>query len=139
MSKTLDPKCPVARTLDIVGERWTILILRDLFLHGPRKFQDLQDSLSGVAPNTISARIKTLMDGGVIARRLYSDHPPRAEYYLTQRGLDLKPALLALRDWGEKYTDGPKAPRVTSNRAPREDKPKPVETEDERQAAFCLD
>lgn len=113
MSKTLDPKCPVARTLDIIGERWTILILRDLFLFGPRRFQDLQNSLSGVAPNTISARIKTLMDAGVIERELYSEHPPRAVYSLTQRGLDLKPALLALRDWGEKYTDGPLAPRLT--------------------------
>ncbi len=112
MSKTLDPKCPVARTLDIIGERWTILILRDLFLFGPRRFQDLQNSLSGVAPNTISARIKTLMDAGVIERELYSEHPPRAVYSLTQRGLDLKPALLALRDWGERYTDGPPAPRV---------------------------
>lgn len=113
MSKTLDPKCPVARTLDIIGERWTILILRDLFLFGPRRFQDLQNSLSGVAPNTISARIKTLMDAGVIERELYSEHPPRAVYSLTQRGLDLKPALLALRDWGERYTDGPPAPRLT--------------------------
>jgi len=112
MSKTLDPKCPVARTLDIIGERWTILILRDLFLFGPRRFQDLQNSLSGVAPNTISARIKTLEDAGIISRELYSEHPPRAVYSLTKRGQDLKPALLALRDWGEKYTDGPPAPRV---------------------------
>ncbi|MEX0694048.1 MAG: helix-turn-helix domain-containing protein [Rhodospirillales bacterium] len=113
MSKILDPKCPVARTLDIIGERWTILILRDLFMFGPRRFQDLQDSLSGVAPNTISARIKTLEDAGIISRELYSDHPPRAVYSLTKRGLDLKPALLSLRDWGEKYTAGPPAPRVT--------------------------
>lgn len=112
MSKTLDPKCPVARTLDIIGERWTILILRDLFLFGPRRFQDLQQSLGGVAPNTVSARIKTLLDAGVIGRRLYSEHPPRAEYFLTERGMELKPALLALRDWGEKYTDGPRAPRL---------------------------
>lgn len=114
MSKSLDPKCPVARTLDIIGERWTILILRDLFLFGPRRFQDLQNSLSGVAPNTISARIKTLEDAGIVARELYSEHPPRAMYSLTDRGLALKPALLALRDWGEKYTDGPPAPRLAS-------------------------
>lgn len=125
MSKTLDPKCPVARTLDIIGERWTILILRDLFLFGPRRFQDLQNSLSGVAPNTISARIKTLMDAGVIEREFYSKHPPRAVYSLTQRGLALKPALLALRDWGERYTDGPPAPRVTEGN--RIESPVPVE------------
>lgn len=112
MSKTLDPKCPVARTLDIIGERWTILILRDLFMQGPRRFQDLQNSLSGIAPNTISARIKTLEEAGVVERKLYSEHPPRAVYSLTERGLALKPALLALRDWGEKYTEGPPAPRL---------------------------
>jgi len=113
MSKTLDPKCPVARTLDIIGERWTILILRDLFMLGPRRFQDLQNSLSGIAPNTISARIKTLEEAGVVTRELYSEHPPRAIYSLTERGQALKPALLALRDWGEAYTEGPPAPRVT--------------------------
>jgi len=111
MSKALDPKCPVARTLDIVGERWTILVLRDLFLFGPRRFQDLQNSLSRMAPNTLSARIKTLEDEGIIESRQYSDHPPSSEYALTAKGLALQPALLALRDWGEKYTDGPRAPR----------------------------
>ena len=111
VNKALDPKCPVARTLDIVGERWTILVLRDLFLFGPRRFQDLQNSLSGMAPNTLSARIKTLEDEGIIESRLYSEHPPRSEYALTDKGLALQPALLALRDWGEKYTDGPPAPR----------------------------
>src|SRR5262249_1600147 len=69
--------CPVARTLDLIGERWTILILRDLFLQGPRRFQDFQESLRGVAPNTLSARLKTLERNGLIARRIYSEHPPR--------------------------------------------------------------
>src|SRR5215472_1122961 len=69
--------CPVARTLDLIGERWTILILRDLFLHGPRRFQDFQASLAGVAPNTLSARLKTLERRGIIGRELYSEHPPR--------------------------------------------------------------
>ena len=58
--------CPVARALDVIGERWSILILRDLFLHGPRRFQDFQDSLTGVAPNTLSARLKSLETQGVI-------------------------------------------------------------------------
>src|SRR5215472_14239637 len=69
--------CPVARTLDLIGERWTILILRDLFLKGPRRFQDFQASLAGVAPNTLSARLKTLERRGIIGRELYSEHPPR--------------------------------------------------------------
>lgn len=95
--------CPVARALDVIGERWSILVLRDLFLHGPRRFQDFQDSLTGVAPNTLSARLKTLEAQGVIARRLYSEHPPRLEYYLTEKGTSLGSVLKALKHWGERY------------------------------------
>ena len=104
MSTLYDPRCPLARTLEIIGERWTILILRDLILNGPRKFQDLVTSLSGISPNTLSARLKTLEDSGIIERRFYDDHPPRAEYVLTEKGRDLRPALRKLREWGEKYT-----------------------------------
>ena len=96
------PDCPVARTLDLIGERWTILILRDLLLHGPRRFQDFQESLRGVAPNTLSARLKALERRGVIARKLYSEHPPRLEYQLTRRGKSLGPVVGAMRDWGRR-------------------------------------
>jgi len=101
MPDPLDPRCPVARTLDIIGERWSFLILRDLVLHGPRKFGDFQTSLGAISPNTLSARLKTLEDGGVIERRLYDEHPPRAEYLLTQKGHALRPVLRELRRWGE--------------------------------------
>ena len=96
-------KCPVARTLDLIGERWTLLILRDLFLQGPRRFQDFQDSLGGLAPNTLSARLKDLEDQGLVERHLYSEHPPRLEYRLSARGKTLGPVLKALRDWGNKH------------------------------------
>jgi DNA-binding HxlR family transcriptional regulator len=96
--------CPVARALDIIGERWTILLLRDLFLQGPRRFQDFQESLAGVAPNTLSARLKTMEEHGLIARRVYSDHPPRLEYHLTEKGKSLGPVLKALREWGQRYS-----------------------------------
>jgi DNA-binding HxlR family transcriptional regulator len=95
--------CPVARALDVVGEKWSLLILRDLFLHGPRRFQDFERSLTGVAPNTLSARLKTLEAEGVIANRLYAQHPPRYEYFLTDKGRALGPVLKALRAWGERY------------------------------------
>jgi DNA-binding HxlR family transcriptional regulator len=104
MSARYDPRCPVARTLDVIGERWTILILRDLLLEGPRKFQDLQRSLSGISPNTLSARLKTLEENGVILRRFYENHPPRAEYMLTGKGRELGPVLKALLTWGQKHT-----------------------------------
>ena len=95
--------CPVARALDIIGERWTILLLRDLFLQGPRRFQDFQESLAGVAPNTLSARLKAMEEQDLITRRVYSDHPPRLEYQLTDKGKSLGPVLKALRKWGEDH------------------------------------
>lgn len=106
MSRSYDglSDCPVARTLDLIGERWTILLLRDLFLHGPRRFQDFQDSLVGVAPTTLSARLKTLEDNGLVLRRVYSDRPVRLEYALTDKGKSLGPVIRMLRDWGEKHT-----------------------------------
>jgi len=97
-------RCPVARSLQVIGERWAILVLRDLFLHGPRKFQDFERSLAGISPNTLSARLKTLEDHGVVERRFYAEHPPRAEYLLTEKGRELRPVLRALKEWGEKHT-----------------------------------
>ena len=72
--------------LDVIGDRWTILILRDLVRFGPRKFQGLQHSLSGISPNTLSLRLKRLEEAGVVERRFYEQHPPRAEYPLTKKG-----------------------------------------------------
>ena len=101
--------CPVGRTLDIIGDRWTILVLRDLILEGPRRFQDLQRSLTRISPNTLSDRLKTLEENGIVERRFYETHPPRAEYVLTAKGAELRPVLRALRIWGEKHTSPPRA------------------------------
>jgi DNA-binding HxlR family transcriptional regulator len=95
--------CPVARALDVIGERWTLLVLRDLLLHGPRRFQDFQDSMPGLAPNTLSARLKAMEASGLVDRRQYSDHPPRLEYHLTDKGKSLGPVVKALRDWGQRH------------------------------------
>lgn len=95
--------CPVARTLDVIGERWTVLIVRDLLMQGPRKFQDFEASLAGIGPNTLSARLKRLEEAGVVKRRFYEQHPPRAEYVLTAKGQALGPVLLALKAWGETH------------------------------------
>ncbi len=96
--------CPVARTLDLIGERWTILLLRDLLLQGPRRFQDFQISLPGVAANVLSARLKSLEAHGLVSRQLYTDRPPRLEYVLTEKGRSLGSIMKALRDWGSKHT-----------------------------------
>ncbi len=93
----------MARSLDVIGEKWTLLILRDLMRKGPLRFQSLEAGLPGVAPNTLSARLKALEAQGVIATRLYEQHPPRYEYYLTEKGEALGPVLKALRAWGERF------------------------------------
>ncbi len=95
--------CPVARALDVVGEKWSLLILRDLSRKGPLRFQALEEGLPGVAPNTLSARLKALEARGVITTRLYESHPPRYEYLLTDKGRALGPVLKALYNWGEAY------------------------------------
>jgi DNA-binding HxlR family transcriptional regulator len=93
-------ECPVAFALDTIGERWTILVLRDLHLNPSRRFQDLLESLTGCAPNTLSARLKTLEENGLVERRQYELHPPRLEYVLTKKGRSVAPVLKALRAWG---------------------------------------
>ena len=103
MHKQAIPDCPVARTLDVIGSSWTCLILRDLLLHGARRFQDFQESLDGIAPSTLSERLRTLEQNGIVERRFYSMSPPRAEYTLTGKGRELGPIVAAMRDWGRKH------------------------------------
>ncbi|HWB46083.1 MAG TPA: helix-turn-helix domain-containing protein [Hyphomicrobiaceae bacterium] len=103
MAPPYGQRCPVARALDVVGERWSLLILRDLMRKGPLRFQALEAGLPGIAPNTLSARLKALEAQGVIAPRLYETHPPRYEYVLTPKGDALQPVLKALRAWGEAH------------------------------------
>jgi DNA-binding HxlR family transcriptional regulator len=103
MSKQDTADCPVAYTLGVIGSSWTCLILRDLLLHGARRFQDLQDSLDGIAPTTLSERLRSLERNGIVERRFYSMNPPRAEYMLTTKGRDLGPIVGAMRTWGRKY------------------------------------
>src|SRR3954447_25837900 len=102
MPKKYGQPCPVARSLEFLGERWTLLIVRDLLM-GPRRFQDFSASLSGVAPAVLSHRLKVLEKHGIVTRRLYSEHPPRAEYALTDRGIELRPVVRALGIWGARH------------------------------------
>ena len=92
----------MARTLELVGDRWTLLIVRDL-LGGTRRFQDLQNGLPGLAPNILSDRLKLMEEHGLVARRFYSQHPPRAEYALTARGQELGVVIGALAAWGSRH------------------------------------
>ena len=91
--------CPVAKSLDVLGDRWTLLIVRDL-LRGRHRFHELAASLPGIAPNVLSDRLKLLEEHGLVERRFYSEHPPRAEYVPTASGRELEIILRALASWG---------------------------------------
>jgi DNA-binding HxlR family transcriptional regulator len=102
--------CPVARTLDVIGEWWTLLIVRDALL-GARRFDEFK--ATGIADNILSARLKRLVEGGVLERRPYQAHPERHEYLLTEKGRALVPVIAALRDWGQAWTAGDdRSPRL---------------------------
>lgn len=102
--------CPVARTLDIVGERWTLLILRDAF-NGVRRYDDFAARLP-IARNVLARRLQKLVDHGIFSRVRYQDHPPRYEYRLTPAGMELYPVIVALVQWGNRYCMGEMVPTI---------------------------
>jgi DNA-binding HxlR family transcriptional regulator len=106
--------CSVASTLEIIGERWTILILRDVFL-GIRRFDDLQRDL-GVARNILQTRLERLVEHGIMVKRPYQDRPVRNEYRLTTKGADLWPVLVALLQWGDRYALEGERPIILQHR-----------------------
>jgi DNA-binding HxlR family transcriptional regulator len=101
--------CSIARALEIVGERWTLLIVRDVFL-GLRRFDEIQQDL-GVARNVLTDRLNRLVEEGILERARYSERPERFEYRLTEKGVELNVALTALRQWGDKHLSR-RPPRV---------------------------
>jgi len=102
--------CSVAQTLEIMGERWTILVLREAFL-GTRRFEDLRHNI-GCARNILSDRLHKLVANGILERRRYQDRPPRFEYRLTEKGIDLYPILVALMQWGDRYVTDERGPAI---------------------------
>ena len=96
--------CSVARTLSVIGDRWTLLILREAFLR-TRRFDDFQARL-GITRHVLTGRLNGLVDHGVLARVPYQDRPPRFEYRLTEKGLDLYPVVVSLTRWGDRWMAG---------------------------------
>ncbi len=100
--------CSIARSLEILGERWTFLIVRDVF-NGRRRFDQLQDGL-GVARNVLANRLARLLEEGILEKRAYQQRPARFEYRLTEKGIDLWPILIAMLEWGDRHAPGPDGP-----------------------------
>ena len=113
MAKMLDTaghdfrsRCSIARVLELVGDKWTLLIARDLMWHGKHTFQELQGSAEGIPTNILSDRLKRLMDWGLVRRAPYQDRPVRYRYELTDAGRSLEPVLLQIMQWGHERLGG---------------------------------
>jgi DNA-binding HxlR family transcriptional regulator len=105
-----DMHCSLARTLDVIGDWWTPLIIRDVSL-GLNRFGELADDL-GISRNLLTTRLDSLVENGILERRRYSDHPPRDEYVLTRAGRAFIPVLIALTAWGDRWNTPPGGPPV---------------------------
>lgn len=108
--------CPIAGTLDILGDRWSLLIVRDLFYGGERRYGDLAASWESIPTNTLADRLRRLEEAGIVAREQYNDRPPRYSYRLTAKGRALAPVLEAMTEWGLAHLPGT---RTTAPPAPR--------------------
>lgn len=105
-----EPACSIAASLEIIGDRWTILILRDSF-RGVRRFDDFRSDL-GIARPVLAERLKRLVEKGVLHKHLYQEHPPRYEYRLTSMGVELSPILVAFMRWGDRHLSSGGPPTV---------------------------
>ena len=115
LPRTYDSQhCSIARALEVLGDRWTILVMRDAFMR-VRRFDDFQRNL-GVARNVLTDRLGRLVDEGILARVPYHDRPARYEYRLTDKGLDLWPVMMALLQWGDHHYAADGRPRVIRHR-----------------------
>ena len=110
MATETTPTCSIARSLTVLGERWTFLILREAF-YGVRRFSDIQRNL-GIARNILSTRLQSLVAAGVLERTPYMEDPPRFEYRLTAAGRDLYPSIVTLMRWGDRHLVGDEGPPV---------------------------
>ena len=109
LGKTYDSQvCSIARALEVVGERWSLLIIRDALFAGSTRYSDFQRSL-GIATNILKDRLDSFVDAGIMQRHQYSEQPGLYEYVLTEKGRDLAPSLIALTEWGDRWSapDGP--------------------------------
>jgi len=102
----LRSKCPIAGALDVLGDRWTLLVMRDMLFYGKRRFADFLASPERISTNILAERLDRLAQCGLIERRRYRDRPPREEYLPTARGRDLEPVLRGLIAWGKRHVPG---------------------------------
>jgi DNA-binding HxlR family transcriptional regulator len=116
--------CPIAASLDLLGDRWTLVVVRDVVILGKRRFADFLASPERISTNVLAERLARLERIGVVERRRYQEHPPRDEYHPTAMGRDLRPVLLALVRWGNRHLPGTFVPPPELLRGPRPSRPR---------------
>jgi DNA-binding HxlR family transcriptional regulator len=109
-------RCPVSCTLDVLGDRWSLLVVRDL-VRGKTRYAEFLESKEHIPTNILAERLKRLVAAGIVKPRRYSSRPPRVEYLLTAKGEDLRPIVRAMADWGVKHAGGQLPPDVVARRA----------------------
>jgi DNA-binding HxlR family transcriptional regulator len=110
-TRTNRSRCPVSCTLDVLGDRWSLLVVRDV-TRGKRRYAEFLESPEGIPTNILADRLKRLVSKGVITAHRYSEHPPRFEYHLTAKGEDLRPILKAMVQWGVRHAGGLMPPPI---------------------------
>ena len=110
LKRDYDQTCSVARSLEVLGERWTLLVIRDVF-YGKRRFAAIQEDL-GVARNVLATRLARLVAEGILEKRPYQDRPTRYEYFLTEKGIDLWPVMITMMHWGDRWLATDEGPPV---------------------------
>ena len=98
-------KCPIATTLDVVGDKWTLLLIRDIGLFNKHRNKDFQNAAEKIPSNILANRLKQLVGYGLVQKRLYQEHPPRYEYHLTESGKGLLPVIRAMAKWADRFVD----------------------------------
>lgn len=104
--------CPIASTLDMIGDRWTLLIVRDMMFFHKKRFEEFLDSPEGISTNILANRLKLLEDLALVEKKPYSNHSRRMNYYLTEKGKSLRPVIKTMVAWGLKYLPDTKIPET---------------------------
>jgi DNA-binding HxlR family transcriptional regulator len=110
MSQAHRSPCPIACSLDLIGDRWTLLVIRDMMFFGKQRFEEFLDSPEGISTNILASRLKSLEEMGLVEKQPYGNHPRRMNYQLTERGKSLRPVLRSIVVWGLKHIPETKTP-----------------------------
>jgi DNA-binding HxlR family transcriptional regulator len=111
MNQSHRSPCPIACSLDLIGDRWTLLVIRDMMFFGKQRFEEFLESPEGISTNILANRLKSLEAMGLVEKQPYSNHPRRMNYQLTQRGKSLRPVLKAMINWGLKHIPQTQIPK----------------------------